>query len=203
MADGYEAICAFVNDDLSAPVLETLVKGGTTLLALRSAGFNHVDLAAAADLGLTVVRVPAYSPYAVAEHAVALILALNRKTHRAYNRVREGNFALQGLLGYDLHGRTVGVIGTGTIGTVFTRIVAGFGCRILAADPYPNEECVQLGADYVSLDHLFRDSDIIALHCPLTPQTHHLINAETIALMRRGVMLINTSRGASARWSRR
>ncbi|HVM20655.1 MAG TPA: 2-hydroxyacid dehydrogenase [Egibacteraceae bacterium] len=196
LADGYEAICAFVNDDLSAPVLETLVKGGTTLLALRSAGFNHVDLAAAADLGLTVVRVPAYSPYAVAEHAVALILALNRKTHRAYNRVREGNFALQGLLGYDLHGRTVGVIGTGTIGTVFTRIVAGFGCRILAADPYPNEECVQLGADYVSLDHLFRDSDIIALHCPLTPQTHHLINAETIALMRRGVMLINTSRGA-------
>jgi D-lactate dehydrogenase len=196
LAEGFESICAFVNDDLSAPVLEQLAKGGTTLVALRSAGFNHVDLVAAADLGLTVVRVPAYSPYAVAEHAMALILGLNRKTHRAYARVREANFALNGLLGFDLNGRTVGVVGTGAIGTVFSRVALGFGCRVLAYDPSPNDACRELGVGYVALDDLFRESDIIALHCPLTPQTYHLVDAGSLGLMKPGVMLINTSRGA-------
>lgn len=195
LASDCDAVCAFVNDDLSRPVLTALRDGGVRLVALRSAGFNNVDLRAAEQLGLTVARVPAYSPYAVAEHAVAMVLALNRKIHRAYARVREGNFALHGLLGFDLHGRTVGVVGTGTIGTVFARIMGGFGCRLLAYDPYPNDACRQLGVTYVDRDALFADSDVVSLHCPLTPQTHHLVDARTLAHMRDAAMLINTSRG--------
>lgn len=195
LARGHRAVCAFVNDDLGAEVLRRLHDEGVDVVALRSAGFNHVELATARGLGTTVVRVPAYSPHAVAEHAVALILALDRKVHRAYNRVRDGNFALQGLLGFDLHGRTVGVVGTGAIGTVFARIMVGFGCRVIAVDPAPNDECRALGVRYVDLDELFATADIVVLHCPLTPATHHLVDAEALARMRDGVMLVNTSRG--------
>lgn len=193
---GAVAICAFVNDDLSRPVLEKLVESGVRLVALRCAGFNQVDLAAAEALGLTIARVPAYSPYAVAEHTMALILALNRKIHRAYNRVREGNFALDGLLGFDLHGKTVGIVGTGKIGAIFARIAAGFGCRLIGHDPYPNPDCEALGMVYVSREELLRISDILALMCPLTSQTRHLIRRETLPLLKKGVMLVNTSRGA-------
>ncbi len=196
LAAGYPVVCIFVNDQATAEVIETLAQGGTKLLALRSAGYNHVDLSAAEQHGLTVVRVPAYSPYAVAEHAVALMLTLNRKTHRAYARVREGNFELDGLLGFDIHGLTVGVVGTGKIGIEVARIMHGFGCRLLGYDPYPNPEAGHFGLDYVTLDDLFARSDIISLHTPLTPETYHLINADTIARMKPGVMLINTSRGA-------
>lgn len=195
LAIGFEAVCPFVNDELSAPVVAKLANGGLRLLTLRSAGFNHVNLQAAAKHHVVVARVPAYSPYAVAEHAVGLILTLNRKLHRAYARVREGNFALDGLLGFDLHGKTVGVVGTGKIGTVFCRIMAGFGCRVVAHDPYPNDEARQAGAEYVELDQLFRTADIVALHLPLTPDTHHLIDASALGRMKPGVMLINTSRG--------
>lgn len=195
LARGFPAVCAFVNDRLDAAVLETLAAGGTRVVALRSAGFNHVDREAAARLGITVCRVPGYSPYSVAEHAVALILALNRKLPRAYNRVRENNFSLDGLLGFDVHSRTVGVVGTGQIGLAFLRIMAGFGSRLLAADPNPSDEVVALGAEYVNVDELFRRSDIIALHSPLTPETHHLIDDEALGLMKSGVMLINTGRG--------
>lgn len=196
LAEGYEVVCAFINDDLSAPVLSRLKAGGTRLIALRSAGYNHVDLAAAKRLGLTVVRVPAYSPHAVAEHAVALILALNRRLHRAYNRTREGDFSLHGLTGFDLHGKTVGVVGTGQIGLAFARIMAGFGCQLLAYDPYPNPEVEALGARYLDLPELLRESRIISLHCPLTPQTRHLINPQSLASLQTGAMLINTGRGA-------
>jgi D-lactate dehydrogenase len=195
LADGFEGVCAFVNDQLDADVVRMLAEGGTQLILLRSAGFNHVDLAAAAEHGITVARVPAYSPYAVAEHAAGLVLTLNRKFHRAHNRVREGNFALEGLIGFDLNGKTVGTIGTGKIGAVFCRIMKGFGCRLLAFDPYPNDDVVQMGASYVGLDELFAESDIIALHLPLTPDTHHMINADAVAKMKQGVTLINTSRG--------
>jgi D-lactate dehydrogenase len=194
-AHGAQAVCTFVNDRPDRPCLEALAKLGVKHIALRCAGFNSIDLPAAKELGLAVTRVPAYSPYAVAEHAVALILALNRKVHRAYNRVRDNNFALHGLLGFDLHGRTVGVVGTGAIGTVFARIMTGFGCRVLASDPYPNDECRQIGVEYVGLDTLLAEADIVALHCPLTPETHHLIDEAALARMRDGVMLINTSRG--------
>jgi D-lactate dehydrogenase len=196
LAAGYPAICAFVNDVLDREVLTTLAEGGTRVIALRSAGFNHVDLAAAAGLALTVVRVPAYSPHAVAEHTVALILALNRKIYRAYARVREGNFALHGLLGFDLHGRTAGIVGTGKIGAGVARILAGFGCRLLGYDLQPNAECVDLGMRYGPLDDLWAEADIVTLHAPLTPATRHLVNEAAIARMKRGVMLINTSRGA-------
>ncbi|WP_018251462.1 2-hydroxyacid dehydrogenase [Salinispora mooreana] len=196
LASGAAAVCAFVNDDLGTEVLERLAADGVRLIALRSAGFNHVDLATARRLGLTVVRVPEYSPYAVAEHTVALILALNRKVYRAYNRVREHNFALTGLLGFDLHGRTVGVVGTGKIGFCVARILSGFGCRVIASDPYPDDAVTAAGIEYVPLHRLLSDSDVITLHCPLTPDTEHLINPERIAQMRRGTMLINTSRGA-------
>lgn len=192
LAAGVAGVCAFVNDQLGRATLETLAGGGTKLVALRSAGFNHVDLSAAAELGLTVVRVPAYSPYAVAEHALALVLTLNRKTHRAFNRVREGNFALDGLLGFDLHGKTVGVIGTGKIGLVFARLMAGFGCRVLAFDPRPADDAP---VSYVPLAELYGASDIVSLHCPLTPETHHLIGDDAVAQFKPGVMLINTSRG--------
>jgi D-lactate dehydrogenase len=196
LARGFPAVCAFVNDHLDAQVLEPLAEAGLKLIALRCAGFNQVDLATANRLNLPVVRVPAYSPYAVAEHAVALILGLNRKIYRAYSRVREGNFSLDGLLGFDLHGRTVGIVGTGKIGEVVARILHGFGCRLLAHDVIENPECLALGARYVPLEELWRQADIITLHCPLLPQTRHLIDARSLAQMKRGVMLINTSRGA-------
>ena len=196
LAAGYPAICAFVNDQLNAKVLGMLSRSGTQLAALRSAGFNHVDLAAAADEGIKVVRVPAYSPYAVAEHTVGLILALTRKIHRAYNRVREGNFALDGRLGFDLHDSTIGIIGTGQIGTVVAQIMQGFGCQVLAYDPYPNPQLEEGGLRYVSLEKLLAGSDIVSLHCPLTPETYHLINSQTLRQMKQGAMLINTSRGA-------
>jgi D-lactate dehydrogenase len=195
LAEGFPAVCAFVNDQLDAHVLGRLAAGGTRLVALRSAGYNHVDLQEAARLGLVVTRVPAYSPHAVAEHTIALVLALNRKTHRAWARVREGNFALDGLLGFDLRGRTAGIVGTGKIGVAVARIFAGFGCRILACDPFPNEECRGLGA-YVSLGELLAAADIVTLHCPLTPETRHLVDAQALARMKPGVMLVNTGRGA-------
>jgi len=195
LARGFGAVCPFVNDVVSADVIRELVAGGAGLLTLRSAGYNHVDLAAAAAHGVVVARVPAYSPHAVAEHAAGLILCLNRKLHRAYARVRETNFALDGLLGFDLDGKTVGVVGTGKIGSVFCHIMAGFGCRLLAFDPFPNLELAAQGVEYVPLSQLLAFSDIIALHLPLTPQTHHLIDEAAIRLMKPGVMLINTSRG--------
>jgi D-lactate dehydrogenase len=191
-----EAVCVFVNDVANAEVLRLLVAAGVRVLALRCAGFNNVDLKTAAELGLTVVRVPAYSPYAVAEHTLALILTLNRKTHRAYNRVREGNFALNGLMGFDLHGRTVGLIGLGKIGLVTAGILKGFGCRVLGYDSNPDPEAEALGVELTDLDTLYAQSDIVSLHCPLTPQTFHLINEKSIGKMKEGVMLINTSRGA-------
>jgi D-lactate dehydrogenase len=194
LALGCTAVCAFVNDDLSRTVLEVLHQGGVRLIALRSAGFNHVDLLAAQELGLTVVRVPAYSPHAVAEHTLALILALNRKIHRAYNRVREGNFALEGLLGFDLHGKTIGIVGTGKIGAVFAQMLSGFGCHLLAYDPYPSP-ALEKWVRYTPLHTLLGESDVISLHCPLTPATHHLINESAVAQMKPGAMLINTSRG--------
>ncbi|MBF9236137.1 2-hydroxyacid dehydrogenase [Hymenobacter sp. BT683] len=196
LAKGADAVCVFVNDRVDAEVLHQLAHAGVRLLALRCAGYNNVDLSAAALLGLPVVRVPAYSPYAVAEHALALILTLNRKTHRAYNRVREGNFALNGLMGFDLHGRTVGLIGLGTIGLVTARILKGFGCRVLGYDVKDSAEAQKIGVEFTTLDSLYAQADIISLHCPLTPQTHHLINEAAIAKMKAGVMLINTSRGA-------
>jgi D-lactate dehydrogenase len=196
LAAGHPAVCGFVNDRFDAPVLATLAAGGTRLVALRCAGFNNVDLAAAKAHGLTVCRVPAYSPHAVAEHALALVLTLNRKTHKAYNRVREGNFALDGLTGFDLHGKTAGVVGTGAIGAVACRILAGFGCRVLAHDPKPNPDATAAGATYVPLADLLTASDIVTLHCPLTPDTRHLIDAAALAAMKPGAVLVNTGRGA-------
>lgn len=195
LAADHEAVCCFVNDSLNEAVLRILAGLGIKLIALRCAGFNNVDLAVARELGLLVCRVPDYSPYAVAEHTVALILDLNRHLHRAYNRVRENDFSLDGLLGFDLHGKTVGVIGAGKIGMVFVRIMLGFGCRVRVHDPMLVTELPH-GATAVSLAQLLTESDIISLHCPLTPQTRYLINADTLAVMKRGVMLINTSRGA-------
>lgn len=195
-AAGATAVCAFVNDTLDAEVLTLLHDQGVRLVVLRCAGFNHVDLEAAARLGIAVGRVPEYSPYAVAEHAVALLLMLNRHLHRAYSRVREGNFALEGLLGFDLHGKTVGVVGTGKIGRCFARIMRGFGCRVLGTDPTPHPEALAMGVEYVSLDELLRQSDVISLHCPLTPATRHLIDDQATALMKPGAVLLNTSRGA-------
>lgn len=196
LADQYEVVCPFINDDLSAPILEQLAAGGTRLIALRSAGFNHVDLPTAQRLGMGVVRVPAYSPHAVAEHAVALILSLNRHLHRAYNRTRDGDFSLHGLTGFDLVGKTVGVVGTGQIGATFARIMAGFGCQLLAYDPYPNPEVRAMGARYLPLDELLAEAHIISLHCPLNEHTRHLINPDSLSRMQRGAMLINTGRGA-------
>lgn len=190
------AASIFVGDDASEATLRALVAGGTRLVALRCSGFNNVDLAAAERLGIAVARVPAYSPHAVAEHSIALMLALNRKVHRAFNRVREQDFSLDGLMGFDMHGKTVGIIGTGEIGSVSCRILAGFGCRVVAHDPRPNPRCAGIGVQYVGLPELFRDSDIVSLHCPLNPATHHLIGADALAAMRPGVMIINTSRGA-------
>lgn len=196
LAQGAGAICAFVNDQADAAVLQALAGLGVRLVALRCAGFNNVDLVAAQRLGITVARVPAYSPESVAEHTVAMMLSLNRRIHRAYSRVREGNFALDGLLGFDMHGRTAGIVGTGRIGLAVARILRGFGCHLLAHDVFPSEEGRALGLDYVPVGELLARSDIITLHCPLTPATRHLIDAAAIAGMKRGAMLINTSRGA-------
>ncbi len=195
LASGFPVVCVFVNDRLDSQTLKAIANGGTRLVALRCSGFNNVDLQTAADLGLSLVRVPAYSPYAVAEHTVALMLTMNRQIHRAYNRVREGNFALNGLLGFDLHGRTVGIFGTGKIGRIVGQILQGFGCNILAYDLYPNPEFAASGVKYVEPLELAAQSDIITLHCPLTPETHHIVNTESISYMKPGVMLVNTSRG--------
>lgn len=195
LAKGSEGVCAFVNDTLDRETLTILAQVGVKTIALRSAGYNHVDLEAAKDLELVITRVPAYSPHAVAEHTIALMLSLNRQIHRAYNRVREGNFALQGLLGFDVHGLTVGIVGTGKIGLCVARILKGFGCKVLSYDPHPSEEAQQLGCESVPLETLLSQSDIITLHCPLTPDTHHLIDQHSLQKMKKGVMLINTSRG--------
>lgn len=195
LAAGSDAICTFVNDDLSAPVLQHLADSGIRMIALRCAGFNNVDLEAAKSLGIRVARVPAYSPEAVAEHTVGMMLTLNRKLHKAYNRVRDDNFSLDGLLGFNMHGKTVGLIGTGRIGKATARILLGFGCTLLCHDLFPDEELQQLGARYVNLAELYAASDIISLHCPLTPETHYLINPNSLAQMKKNVMLINTSRG--------
>src|SRR5436190_747875 len=195
LAQGFPAICTFVNDKLDSEVLEVLARDGTKFAALRCAGFNQVDLEACRKFGIRVARVPAYSPYAVAEHAVGMMLALNRKFHKAYNRVREGNFAIDNLLGFDMHGKTVRIVGTGKIGAVAARILAGFGSNILLYDVMPNEACRPLGR-YVPLEELLAVSDIITLHCPLSLQTYHMIGKAAIERMKPGVMLINTSRGA-------
>lgn len=192
---GVPAVCCFVDDRLDADVLVKLAAGGTRFVLLRSTGSNNVDLDAARRFGLTVARVAGYSPYAVAEFAVGLMLALNRKIHRAYNRVREGNFLLDDLLGFDLHGRTVGVVGTGRIGSVMCRILAGFGCKLLATDPRPDAGLAGLPLTYTDLDTLLGTSDIVTLHAPLTSGTHHLLDEHAISRMKQGAMLINTSRG--------
>ncbi|MDP3070851.1 MAG: 2-hydroxyacid dehydrogenase [Opitutaceae bacterium] len=195
-AEGAQAVCVFVNDRLDRSCLTALAALGVKLVALRCAGFNNVDRAAALELGLAIVRVPAYSPHAVAEHTVALLLALNRKIHRAYNRVREQNFSLGGLVGFDLHGKTVGLVGTGKIGRITAQIFRGFGCRVLAHEPAPSVEWAAAhGIAYTSLDTLLVESDIVSLHLPLTPQTHYLLNEASLARMKPGAYLVNTSRG--------
>ena len=196
LAHGYPVVCAFVNDDLSRPVLTDLVNNGTRLLAMRCAGYNNVDLVAAKELGLTVVRVPAYSPEAVAEHSVGLMMTLNRRIHKAYQRTRDANFALDGLVGFNMFGKTAGIIGTGKIGIATLRILKGFGMRLLVNDPFQNQAAIELGAEYVDLDTLFRESDVISLHCPLFQENYHLLNSQSFAKMKKGVMIINTSRGA-------
>jgi D-lactate dehydrogenase len=196
LAAGADAVCVFVNDTVDASVIESLSSTGVRCLALRCAGYNNVDLDAAERFGVVVVHVPAYSPNAVAEHTLALILALNRRIHRAYNRVRDGNFALDGLVGFDMAGKTVGVVGTGRIGAIVARLLWHLRCRVLAVDPYHDEHLLELGVEYVEMDQLLAESDLISLNCPLTPQTHHLIDADAVAAMRPGVMLVNTGRGA-------
>ena len=192
---GYSDVVVFVNDDINSSTIDVLKYCGVKHVALRCAGFNNVDVDAAAKAGITVSRVPAYSPETVAEHTLALILTLNRKTHKAYNRVREGNFNLGGLMGFTLHGKTVGVIGTGKIGKAVIRILMGFGCQVLCFDPCPNDDITVMGAQYVPLNKLLEESVIVTLHCPLNEQSHHIINTESIDKMPQGVMLINTSRG--------
>ncbi len=196
LSEGFDAVCIFVNDELNRAVLKSLADYGIRLVALRCAGYNNVDIVAADEYKISVVRVPAYSPYAVAEHTVALIMSLNRKIFKAHNRVREGNFALNGLMGFDMFGKTVGIIGTGKIGFITGKILSGFGCNILVYDLFRNSECEKLGMKYVELTELFAKSDIISLHCPLTPETHHLICRKNIENMKHGVMIVNTSRGA-------
>lgn len=195
VVENTDAVCVFVNDKVNADVIKVLASKGVKTIALRCAGFNNVDLNAAKEYGLNVCRVPAYSPEAVAEHAVAMILTLNRKTHKAYNRVREQNFSLNGLLGFNLHQKTIGVIGTGNIGKAFCKIMQGFGCKIIAFDLIANKDMEADGVEFLPLMNVLKQSDIISLHCPLNEQTHHLINKETMAMMKQGVMIINTSRG--------
>jgi D-lactate dehydrogenase len=190
------AVCVFVNDKLDRAVIAALSQKGVKHIALRCAGFNNVDLEAASEYGIVVTRVPAYSPHAVAEHTVALLMTLNRKIHRAYNRVREQNFSLNGLVGFDLHGKTIGIVGTGKIGRIAAEIFRGFGCRILAADPFRNEIwAAERGIVYVDLEDLLENSDVISLHSPLFPETYHLLDAQRFALMKRGAFVVNTSRG--------
>jgi D-lactate dehydrogenase len=195
LAKGFDGICIFVNDKVDAAVIEKLKENGIKFIALRCAGFNNVDIKAAQTANIKVFRVPAYSPEAVAEHAVALILTLNRKTHKAYNRVREGNFSLDKLTGFNLYGKTVGVIGTGKIGVAFCKIMLGFGCKVMAYDVNESAYLKSFGIEFVSLENLLANADIVSLHCPLTPQTKHIINKDAINVMKPHVMLINTSRG--------
>ncbi len=193
---GFDGVCVFVNDKIDKKTIENLSKNKIKLIALRCAGFNNIDLKAAQENNIKVVRVPAYSPEAVAEHAVAMILTLNRKTHKVYNRVRESNFSLENLTGFNLHGKTVGVIGTGQIGIAFCKIMIGFGCKIIAYDIKKSEDLIAQGVDYQPLDDVFMEADIISLHCPLTPETKYLFDKSAFSKMKDGVMLINTSRGA-------
>ena len=195
LAARFPAVSVFVNDLVDGGVLKQLAAGGTKLVATRSTGFNHIDLRAAKSLGVKVVRVADYSPNSVAEFAVGLLLALNRKISRAYNRTREGNFELDGLMGFDLVGRTVAVIGTGKIGCVFARIMAGFGCKLIGFDLHHSPEFEKIGGRYAEIEQVQANADVISLHCPLTPQTHHIVNARTLAHLKRGALLINTSRG--------
>ena len=196
LTDGFDAVCVFVNDVVDEQTIKVLAGNGVGLIALRCAGYNNVNIEKAQEYNIKVVRVPAYSPEAVAEHAMALILTLNRKTHKAYNRVREGNFSLKNLIGFNLHGKTVGVIGTGQIGATFCKVVQGFGCQIVAFDIFKNPELLKAGVNYLSLEEVFQQSDILSLHCPLNEHTKHLINSNSITQMKDGVMIINTSRGA-------
>jgi D-lactate dehydrogenase len=195
LAEGCDAVCAFVNDDLGEATLRRLVSAGVRHVALRSAGFNHVDLKAAQELGVSVVRVPAYSPNAVAEHTIALILAVNRHIPRAYYRVRDHNFSLEGLVGFDLKGKTAGVVGTGKIGALVARLLWHFRCRVIAFDPVVDQSLVDLGVNYTGLEEMWPQCDIISLNAPLSDATHHLVNADTIARCKRGFMLVNTGRG--------
>lgn len=188
-------ICVFVNDRLSASILKKLFEKGVRLIALRCAGFNNVDIKTADKLGITVVRVPSYSPESIAEHTIGLILSLSRHIHQAYNRVRESNFSLQGLLGFELHNATIGIVGTGQIGTALAKILIGFGSNVIACDPAPSDECISIGVNYVDFKSLCQRSDVISLHCPLNSETQHLVNKKTLQDMKQGVMLINTSRG--------
>ena len=196
LSAGYDSVCVFVNDKLDAEAIAILANNQVKLIALRCAGYNNVDIEAANRHGIKVVRVPAYSPEAVAEHTLALILTLNRKTHKAYNRVREGNFSLNNLIGFNLHGKTVGVIGTGQIGATFCRTIKGFGCKIVAFDIHQSAALVEMGVEYLPLNEVFQRADILSLHCPLNPATKHIVNERSIALMKKGMMIINTSRGA-------
>jgi D-lactate dehydrogenase len=195
LADGCDAVCCFVNDELDEACIQKLAEYGVKYIAMRCAGYNNVDLRACEKHNLKVVRVPEYSPYAVAEHTVALIMNLNRHIHRAITRVRENYYLLDGLLGFDMHGKTVGVIGTGKIGVCFIKIMLGFGCKVIAHDPQQNDSVKALGVEYKSVDELYQESDIISLHCPLTKDTHHIVNQASIGKMKKGVMIINTSRG--------
>jgi len=195
LAHGFDVVCAFVNDSLGDKVLTELSKNGTKVIAMRCAGFNNVDLEVAKKLNLRVVNVPSYSPESVAEHTVALMLTLNRKVHKAYQRTRDANFSLSGLVGFNMQHRNVGVIGTGRIGLATIKVLLGFGCHIYAHDPYPNHAVLELGVKYVSLEEIFSVCDIISLHCPLTSENHHLLNRDSFSRMKPGVMVINTSRG--------
>ncbi|MDA3882629.1 MAG: 2-hydroxyacid dehydrogenase [Bacteroidales bacterium] len=191
----FDVVCVFVNDTIDAKTIAELAENGVQIVALRCAGFNNVDLEAAKKHNIRVVRVPAYSPHAVVEHAIALLFTLNRKTHKAYNRIRENNYSLEKLIGYDVYGKTVGIIGTGNIGKIFAEIIKGFGCRVLLYDIYPSEELQEKGFEYVSLETLCEESDIISLHCPLNKNTKHIINTKSLKTMKQGVVIINTSRG--------
>ena len=196
LADGFDAVCAFVNDEIDETAVAKLADPGVKLLAMRCAGYNNVNVKAACERGIPVVRVPQYSPYAVAEYALALLMTLDRKIHRAYNRVREGNFAIGGLMGFDLRGKTVGIIGTGKIGRTFAELLTGFHVRLLAYDPFPDPKAAEtLKLEYAPLETLFRESDILSLHCPLTPENTHLVDAAAIAKMKNGAVIVNTSRG--------
>lgn len=196
LASGAQAVCIFVNDTADAEVLDILAGLGVRHIALRCAGFNNVDLDAASRLGMHVVRVPAYSPNAVAEHTIALILSLNRRIYRAFNRVREGNFSLDGLVGFDLAGKTAGVVGTGRIGTLVARLLWHFRCEVICYDPVENPRVTELGMRYVGIDGLWERSDVISLNCPLTPESHHMVNDGVVRRLKHGVMLVNTGRGA-------